>query len=149
MEEKVRKKHKALLTQIFKETVKPLDSVSESVTECSSATETEPTTSELKAVTSGLKRLLSGDEGELLTLKKERLSFHPPGKTMADNDTARLKKERAERAALKKRADLEAAARKAEQKATERGDREIKAHRKQEEVLVGRKNGRTQFLEKR
>ena len=28
VEEKVRKKHKALLTQIFKETVKPLDSVS-------------------------------------------------------------------------------------------------------------------------
>ena len=68
---------------------------------------------------------------------------------MADNDTARLKKERAERAALKKRADLEAAARKAEQKARERRDREIKARREQEEVLVGRKNGGTHFLEKR
>ena len=94
VKDKVRKKHKALLTEVFRKIVKPPGSDSDSDSECSSATEAESTTGtiELDAVTSGLKRLLSSDEGEFPTLKKERLSFYPPGAPMADSDAARLEK---------------------------------------------------------
>ena len=134
MKEKVKKKHKALLTEVFREVVKPPGSDSDSDSEYSSATEAESTTSEVEAVTSGLKRLLSSDGNELPTLKKERLSFYPQSRetTMADSDAARLEKEKAERAALKKRTEEEAAARKAEQEARDRRDREIRARREQE-----------------
>ena len=64
-----------------------------------------------------MKRLISSDKDELPTLKKERVSFYPPGKAMADNDTARLEKERAERAAIKKCTEEEYSVRKAEQEA--------------------------------
>ena len=77
MKEKVKKKHKALLTEVFREVVKPPGSDSESDSEYSSATEAESTTSEVEAVTSGLKRLLSSEGSELPTLKRERLSFYP------------------------------------------------------------------------
>ena len=115
MKEKVKKKHKALLTEVFREVVKPPGSDSDSDSEYSSATEAESTTSEVEAVTSGLKRLLSSDGNELPTLKKERLSLYPQNRetTMADSDAARLEKEKAECAALKKRTEEEAAARKA------------------------------------
>ena len=68
MKEKIKKKHKVLLTEIFKEIVKPPGIDSESDSEYSSANETECTTSKLEAVTSGLKKLLSSEEGELPTL---------------------------------------------------------------------------------
>ena len=55
---------------------------------------------------------------------------------MADNDTARLKKERAERAAIKKRTEEESAVCKAEQEACKNATEGLK-------LLVGRKNGRT------
>ena len=99
--------------------MKPPSSDSDSDSEYSSATEAESTNSELEAVTSSLKRLLSSDESELPTLKKQRLSLCPTGGTMADSEAARLEKEKAERAALKKRTEEEAAARKAEQEARE------------------------------
>ena len=70
MKEKVKKKQKALLTEAFKEVVKPPGSDSDSDSEYSSTTEVESTTSELEEVTSGLKRLLSSDESEPPTLKK-------------------------------------------------------------------------------
>ena len=132
VKEKVKKKHKALLTEVFRELVKPPSSDTDSDSEYSSATEAESTNSELEAVTSGLKRLLSSDESEFPTLKKERLSLCPTGENMADSEAARLEKEKAERAALKKRTEEEAAARKAEQEARERCDREIRARREQE-----------------
>ena len=139
VKERVKKKHKALLTEVFREVVKPPGSDSDSDSEYSSATEAESTNSELEAVTSGLKRLLSSDESESPRVKKERLSLCPSGNNMADSEAARLERENSERAALKKRTEEEAAARKAEQEARERRDREIRARREQEEAARRKK----------
>ena len=126
--------------------MKPPHSESDSDSEYSSATETESTNSEIEAVTSGLKRLLSSDESECPTLKKERLSLCPSGENMADSEAARIEREKAERAALKKRTEEEAAARKAEQEARERRDRELRARREQEEAARRKKEWEDSIL---